>query len=278
MKPFRILIIGLLFTGMSIQAQKIYFRGGFGAAVSTAADISYHLTGISDSTSWTAQTLATKKAGVGTGLPFVIAAGYKLSDNFSAELGIDYFYGFNVAVKDIFYYSPIESKGRGQMLSLVPAFVLTFPIEKFHPYARLGLKIGVLNSVVYNIHETYTYITQNENTITVDLESKSKDYGGIAIGVQAALGTDYALNEKISLFGEIQVDGISYSPKHGKYLEYSENGADQMGNMTEKQKKWNYLKDIDYNKSIPDDQPWEKPRLNYRFGNVGLIVGVKFNL
>jgi hypothetical protein len=276
MKPYRILIIGLMLIGMSTQAQKIYIRAGFGAAVTTAADIMYNVTGTYDSTSWYAQTLTSKKAGTGTGLPFVIAAGYKLSKNFCVELGMDYFYGFNLYMKDAVYFYSNDSKGRGQMLSLVPAFVMTFPVEKFQPYARIGLKLGVMNSVVYNTHVTYHTVTENATDINV--ESKSKDYGGIAIGVQAGLGTDYAINEKVSLFGEIQVDGISYSPKHGKYLEYSENGVDQMGNWTEKQKNWDYLKDIDYNKNIQDDQPFERPRVNYRFGNVGLIVGVKFNL
>ena len=212
MKKSRILLIGLLLIGMSTQAQKIYIRAGLGAAVSTASDMTYTFTNTSDSTGWNTTT-SSQKAGLGTGLPFVIAAGYQLSKNFSTELGIDYFCGLSTDVRNLFYYSAVKSKGHGQMLSLVPAFVMTFPIEKFHPYSRLGLKLGVLNSVVYTFHDTYTSISEND-TITAEVESKSKDYGGIAIGVQAAVGTDYALNDRISLFGEIQVDWISYSPKH----------------------------------------------------------------
>ena len=211
MKKSRILLIGLLLIGMSIQAQKIYVRAGLGVAVSTAADI------VSDvNYSGTSNTNTSKKAGLGTGLPFVLAAGYKLNDNFGFEFGIDYFYGFSIKSKRVTSYSSSDSKWHGQMLSLVPAFVMTIPLEKIHPYARLGLKLGVLNSVVYKDHETQT---PEVKATATDIESKSKDYGGIAVGVQAALGSDYVLSDMISLFGEIQVDGISYSPTHGKYLE-----------------------------------------------------------
>ena len=273
MKTSRILLIGLLFIGMSVQAQKVYIRAGFGAAVTTSANMTVNGYQPPD---FSASQVSTKKAGLGTGLPFVLAAGYKLSENFWAELGVDYFYGFTIKTNDVMQTGTFDSKYHGQMLSIVPAFVMTFPLDKFHPYARLGLKLGVMNSVVYEEKRVQTIFPLKATELTT--EWKSKDYGGIAIGTQAALGTDYAINDKISIFGEIQLDGISYSPKHGKYLEYSEDGVDKMSSRTENENNWNYLKDVDFNKTIPSDQPDELPRVNFRFGNVGLIVGVKYTL
>lgn len=270
MKTSRILFICLLLIGMNVQAQKTYVRAGLGVTVSTAANIAYDYTFSSDNSMTT-----TKKAGIGTGLPFVLAAGYKFNENFGFELGVDYFYGFSIKEKFGNSYTTNESKWGGQMLSLVPAFVMTFPLDKIHPYARLGLKLGVMNSVVYQDHEIR--ISYPEKATETIIDSKSKNYGGIAIGVQAALGTDYAISDKISIFGEIQLDGISYSPKHGKYLEYSQDGVDQMGDRTVKENKWDFLKEVDGSKTIPNDQPNERPRINYHFGNVGLVIGVKFN-
>jgi hypothetical protein len=162
------------------------------------------------------------------------------------------------------------------MLSLVPAFVMTFPLDKIHPYARLGLKLGVMNSIVYQHHDIQ--ISYPEKATETIIDSKNKNYGGIALGVQAAVGTDYDISDKISIFGEVQVDGISYSPKHGKILEYSQDGVDQMGDRTVKENNWDFLKEVDGSKTIPDDQPNESPRVNYHFGNVGLIVGIKYTL
>jgi hypothetical protein len=273
MKTSKILLLSLLFIGMSVQSQNIYIRAGLGVAVSTAANIEFNTT---QSPDYTTNQVSTKKAGLGTGLPFVLAAGYKLSENFRVELGVDYFYGFSIKTKDIMQTSTFESKYHGQMLSIVPAIVMTFPVDKLHPYARLGLKLGVMNSVVFQEKRVQTILPDKATETTT--ESKIREYGGIAIGAQAAVGTDYAVNDKISIFGEIQLDGISYSPKHGKYLEYSQDGVDQMSSRTKNENNWNFLKDVDFTKNIPDDQPDEVPRINFRFGNVGLVVGVKYTL
>jgi hypothetical protein len=268
MKTSKILLIGLLLIGMNMQAQKIYIRAGLGAAVSTAAEIIGKYTKTSDSTHQTSY----EKSGIGSGLPFVLAAGYKLNDNFGFELGVDYFYGFSTKpTGDNGMYS-MEGNFHGQMLSLVPAVFIAIPIDKIRAYARLSLKLGVLNSVVGKEHQVSNY------TEPADIEYTWKDYGGIAIGVQSALGADYALNDNISLFGEIQLDGISYAPKHGKYTEYKENGVDKMGSRSVKENNWDYVKTWTYPNSLPDDQPNEFSKINYPFGNVGLVVGVKYTL
>jgi hypothetical protein len=272
MKKSRILIAGLLLIGMSLQAQKIYLRGGLGAAVSTAADFTINVNNSSEPGITTS-----KKQGPGSGLPFVLAAGYNLSKNFSLELGVDYFYGFNCKQEFSFTTSTYEGKWRGQMLSLVPALVMSLPFDKFKPYARLGLKVGVLNSYVVEHHDVYDSIFKAAAASDV-VDSKIKYYGGIAVGVQAAVGTDVVLSDLVSLFGEIQVDGIGYAPKHGKYTGYSENGVDKMDSRTVKQNQWNFVKELDGNKTIPDDQPNEYIKTNIQFGNVGLVIGVKFNL
>lgn len=270
MKTTRILLCGLLLIGMNLQAQKIYVRAGLGAAVSTAGEYvgEYTYTENTDKASYT-------KKGIGTGLPFVLAAGYMLNENIGLELGVDYFYGFNMKAKFTGANRTYDSKWHGQMLGIVPALVFTFPLDKIHPYARLGLKLGVWNNVIYKDHEVYTQgpskIGGNDNEMTM------KDYGGIAIGAQAALGTEYALSDLISLFGEIQLDGISYAPKHGKYTKFVADGEDILGSLTEKEKKWNYVKEVDYNKNIPNDSPDEYGKINYTFGNVGLVIGVRIN-
>ena len=270
MKKFRILLFGLLLIGMTLQAQKIYIRGGLGIAVSTAASNNYdYYTPDSSAT-----TATSHKGGIGTGLPFFLAAGYKFNDHFGVELGIDYFYGFSLESKSVF--GPDfnrDSKWHGQMLCIVPAFVMSLPLDKIKPYARIGLKLGVINNVIYQDH---TVLTVESNT--EDTQSKSKDYGGIAIGAQAAVGTDFVLSKMLSLFGEIQMDGISYSPKHGKYTEYIKNGTDQLGSMSVREKEWNYVKETEFSNSTPADQPGEEITRNFTFGNVGLVLGVKVNL
>ena len=266
MRKSGMLLTGLLLIGICSQAQTIYLRGGLGAAITTAAQIN---------ADYTSPNLTSKKAGYGSGLPFILAAGYQFNHNLGFELGIDYFYGFKYKTATSILTYDVEAKSHGQMLSLVLAFVVTLPFEKFRPYARLGLKIGVLNSVTDELHQVDNGAKAATSRV---IDATRKDYGGVALGLQAALGSDFALNKKISLFAEIQVDGISYSPTHGKYTNYNVNGEDQLGNMFVKDKSWDYKKEIDRTKTIPNDQPDELSRVNYAFSNVGLVVGVKFNI
>lgn len=274
MKKFAILFFGFLLIGMIAQSQRVYIRGGLGAAVSTSAN---YVDDYFFSDSYGDLSLVTSnKRGIGTGLPFIIAAGYNLTDNFSLELGIDYFYGFSIKNKIVSSYFNSDEKEYGQMLSIVPAFVMSLPLDKFKPYARLGLKLGILNSVVSKGHMVDIYPEKSTTAVTIDY--KKKEYGGIAIGVQAAIGTDFILSKLISLFCEIQVDGISYAPKHGKYVEYLENGVDILDKRTVKQNKWNYLKEVDHINTVPDDQPNEELKINEQFGNVGLVIGVKITI
>ncbi len=204
MKKYAILFFGFLLAGMIAQSQRVYIRGGLGAAVSTSASYvnDYSYSGPYGSVSL----VTSNKRGIGTGLPFMIAAGYNLTDNFSLELGIDYFYGFSI--KNTAVYLPYASdvKYYGQMLSIVPAFVMSLPLDKFKPYARLGLKLGILNRVIAEGHSVTGDPEKSASAFEVD--NKSRLYGGMAIGVQAAVGTEFLLSKLVSLFCEIQVDGI----------------------------------------------------------------------
>jgi hypothetical protein len=270
MKTKKLLLMCLLLTGLSIQAQKIYVRAGLGAALSTSA---VYL-GNTDYSS-NNETAEASKKGFGTGLPFVLAAGYKIHENIKIELGVNYFYGFNLKYEYTSSNAKYSYKMNAQMLSLVPAFIFNLPLEKFQPYARLGLKIGILNRL---ITEENAEFTGELKTFADTRDYILRDYGGIPVGVQAAIGTEIVLSDKFSFFGEIQVDGISYAPAHGKYTKYEENGADQLGNMTTKEKEVDYVTDIDYNENIPDDQPDKEIKTNYPLNNVGIVIGVKINI
>jgi hypothetical protein len=274
MKKFAILFFGFLLIGMIAQSQRVYIRGGLGAAVSTSA--SYVNDYFSNDPYASISLVTSNKRGIGTGLPFIIAAGYNLTDNFSLELGIDYFYGFSIQYKVVSPHYNTDAKEYGQMLSIVPAFVMSLPIGKFKPYARLGLKLGILNRAIAKGHRGDDY--PGKSAAATNIDYIMREYGGIAIGVQAAIGTDFVLSKLISLFCEIQVDGISYAPKHGKYVEYIQDGIDILDKRTVKENKWNYLKEVDHSKTIPDDQPNEYNKVNEHFGNVGLVIGVKITI
>ena len=269
MRKSGIFLIWLLLFGSCIQGQTIYLRGGAGGAVSTSPDIVPDY--IINSGSGNIEKVTTKTAGNATGLTFAVAAGYKFNKFLGAELGINYLAGFAVSNTIDYGSVSMDTKKQCSMLSLVPAAVLTFPAGKVNPYARLGFKLGILNRVVFDYH-----VLPGSNHS--EIITTSVDYGGIAIGVQAAAGAEYRLNRLLSVFCEIQVDGISYSPKYGRYTKYSEDGVDKMGSRSVNQNHWDFVKSLDKNKTIPADKPDEVAIQNFAFNNVGVVVGLQFHI
>ncbi len=270
MKAIKLIIGCLLLFGFSVQAQNFYLRTGLGIAVTTAADYAHEYDQSDGS-----NCVKSKKSGLGTGIPITAAAGYSVSDNFSFEMAVNYFRSFARKTKSNYYEYTSDCKKKGNMLSLIPAVVLGgIHIDKFSPYARLGLIVGIINSVT----RTYKYeYASTMRDFAMKTEYKYKDYGGVSIGVQAAAGGKFTFTDMFSMFAEIQVNGVSFAPKHGKITEYKEDGVDKLDDMKTKQKEWDYIKDFDQNESIPDDDPDKKKKVNHPFGNVGLVIGVAIN-
>lgn len=266
MKTKCILFLVLTLLVLGTNAQSIYFRGGLGPAICTAPHMAYQFTSISNGES-NEFTVEAKRGGLGNGLPIVVAAGYYFSENFGVEMGIDYFFGFSAKTVDDDHGITSTYKDHGAMLALVPAFVIRINSDKIKPYARLGLMVGVLNS------EKYTLETSDNH-----MAFAIKDYGGIAIGAQAAMGAEFPLSDLVSLFGEVNMDGISWAPKKGKFTEHSTNGTDDLGSMTTKDKTWIYKKTINSTDVITDDDPDQNSLVNYSFAKVGIIFGVKINI
>jgi Outer membrane protein beta-barrel domain len=269
MKTKKILILILSGLSFFVQAQSFYVRGGLGGAICSAPHMDYQYSD-NDHNGYQ-ETIEAKRAGLGDGLPIFAAAGYYFGKNLGVELGVNYFYGLPNKIVNTRAGLSTTSKTTGSMLALLPAFIMKFDLGKCKPYARLGLIIGVLNTAK-------TVIKTSGSSDTLEkVDATIKYYGGIAIGAQAALGVEYPMSKMLSLFGEVNLNGINWAPKKGKFTQYSVNGVDELGNMQEIVKSWDYEKKIDLGEPFSLDQPGKRESINYSFANVGLIVGVKIN-
>lgn len=268
MKTKTLFILILSVVSLCANAQSIYVRADLGAAVCTAPHLAYQYTYTNSGDATT--NVEAKRFGMGDGMPFSVAAGYYFGENLGIELGVDYFLAFSHKTVDTRANSSdtYTTKMSGSMLSLVPALVMRFTVDKIKPYARLGIIIGVVNSGKAKTSDIFS---------SNDYEETDKDYGGVAIGAQAAVGVEYPLSKLLSLFGEVNLNGLSWAPTKGKITKYTENGVDKLGNMTTKEKTWIYVKNLDETQSIANSDPNKYSTVNYSLTNVGIILGVKLN-
>jgi hypothetical protein len=249
----------------------LYFKAALGISFGTHAEILYQTstTTVNESSSTTTDAI---KARLGTGSPFGIAAGYMLNKNFAAELGIDYFQGFNTKILNTRNGDESKTLISAIHLSIVPSVVAKFQVCNMNPYVRVGLDVSVVNQV--NTRMTgVTYLFRAAQTGNMN----TRDYGGITLGIKAAAGMEFPLSHLISIFGEIQATQISFSPKHGKVTKYEVEGQDMMSTLTTMESKWDYVKSKNSSDATPADEPNKVLRVTHSFDNVGLVVGVKFN-
>ena len=205
----------------------------------------------------------------GTGFHLNIAAGYYVNKNIAVELGVKDFWGTNIKST----YTTSGEGGtltdilrlRGMMVMVTPAVVLTTEMGKWDPYARFGMPIGI----VPRVYEKQEQTGGNNTTI---YEGVYK--GGIPIGFNAALGVRYNISDNLDVYGEVNCNGINYSPKKYILKTYTENGVDELGTLSTYQKEVQFVRKYDDFENIPQDEPRKQLKETFPFSNVELSVGI----
>jgi hypothetical protein len=266
MKKFTLLVALALLISTGLSAQKFYVRLSAGPALSTYSPIWGEYNYEDD-------VVTAKRVGLGNGIPAGAAFGINFSKYVAFEIGVNHFFGFATKFEDVYSTATETYWLKGNMLSILPSIVITPGLDKINPYARFGFLGGVFGSVTEKFEGEGTI-----EGISYTEEYLLKDYGGICIGAQSALGIEFKLNPVISIFAEAQLTALSYAPKKGEYITYEYNGEDVLDNMDVKDKEWEYVKDLDLDEQIPDTDPDKELAKTISFSNYGLMIGIKFNI
>ncbi|HPS61884.1 MAG TPA: outer membrane beta-barrel protein [Bacteroidales bacterium] len=289
MKKVYVMALALCLTAMAVYSQGVYVRVGLGGGVGLKQYGSVSLNPMDDTWQgmWAnitstnnATTAEFKSLGLGGGFNVNLAAGYMLSQYVGLELGVNEFIGMakkvnlsaTVSSGSYVVSQTIDLKRSGMMLQLVPAIVITPGLESINPYARVGMIVGILPSITSKGEGTAT--NTGGYKATSSFTYKSVANGGLALGFTAAGGVSFNLSDQIGLYGELVYNGITYSPKKGKFKEYKEDGIDNLPTMTTKDKEWTFEKELN-DVDIPDGTPNKVAKTTVNFSNVELNVGIR---
>jgi hypothetical protein len=276
MKKNYMILFALCTLAGSLSAQKMYVRAGLGGGVG----LSQYASNIWSDETQTSSTdnFVIKSTGLGGGFNVNAAFGYKVSDNVGVELGVNEFIGLgkktHSTVDNGTNQSTTDNKISGMMLQLVPAVLITPGLEKINPYARLGMIIGVLPSIVLTQDNT----NAGGERASMVTDTKLKISGGVALGFTAAGGVMYNISDLLSVYGELVYNGITYAPKKGVYKKYTLNGVDQLPDMTTRDKEMKFEKKYDANATIDPGSPSVQSQVSFNFSDVLLNVGVVIKL
>jgi Outer membrane protein beta-barrel domain len=207
---------------------------------------------------------------LGKGLNFGGSFGYMFNKNIGTELGISYLLGGKSKAKQQQDYllSTTDHSISSNMLRFMPTMIISSGLENVNPYMRFGLVIGI-GSVNYQYEENY------DSDIT---KMKMKMYGGLALGLNAAVGANFNLNDKVSLFCEIIMVNMSYAPTKGEVTEALYNEIDQLINASTSEKEIEYVKSYDYDDFESSLEPRKELKQKLPFGSVGINFGIAISL
>ena len=127
-----------------VHGQKFYFRGGAGISLGTNAN--YDM--IRDTDQIGSKNLAEiVPVTLGKGVNAAVSAGYMFSKYIGIEMDFRYFYGFTTKSEMKDDEMLLTTKVNGQMFQITPGICVSLGLNKFNPYGRIGIIVGILPSI-----------------------------------------------------------------------------------------------------------------------------------
>lgn len=228
------------------------------------------------------QKIENVKTSLGKGLNFGLNLGYMFNGNIGIDLQCSYLLGdettgeykYNYTYFNNNYYDFGKISLKSQMFRVNPSIIIASGFDKLDPYAKFGVILGFGSITLNYLYEEY------ENNQLQDKEVvKWKMDGGMAFGISSAFGLMYHISDLISVYGELNLVGMSYAPKKGVMTEYNINGADQLPGLTTDGKEIDFVDDITYDYDNPPSsaEPMKELKFYFPYSSIGLNIGVRFS-
>ncbi len=216
---------------------------------------------------------------LGSGLNFGAFYGYKFNKSFGVELGASYLLGATFTGEregirpELEYLWHSRNSIKANMFRLSPAITIGTAINDIGLYARFGAVLGF-----GSVYREFIFSSMSSG-IASSQTTKIKSSGGMGLGLTGGVGITYSLSSKWSLFGEVNVISMSYSPAKSKLTEYTVDGIDQLSTLTTSEKEVKFVDSFTYNTADhPSDEPREELKSYFPFSSLGLNIGLRIDL
>lgn len=268
-----VFVISLFSNTLFAQGAYVKINAGYGFIISSSVAQNYSQTTTSSPPYTYTNTIEAVNLSLGKGLNFGGAFGYMFNKNIGAELGISYLLGGTTKFSNESNFgathTTYEQTVHSNMLRFIPSLVIASGFEGINPYAKFGLLIG-----------TGSFFIDDDSDIDGDIRVQKRKYnGGFALGLNSALGAIYTINDNISIFGEIDLVNLSYSPTKGELTESTLNGVDQLPFTTTSVKEIEFVDSYTFDSANPpsESEPSKELKFKMPYGSVGLNFGLKIN-
>lgn len=223
-------------------------------------------------------------ANYGSGPNIGLKAGYMWKSGMGVEFGYSKFFtsDFKYSNSSKYYLNDDLQRSRfredsyhTKFSTLSSGVVYTLPAKKLSPYFKAGVILGFAK-ITIDQQRNYFYIYSSsgpdntESTIVVS--------GKPAVGGYASIGLTYQLSSAFSMFAEVNMNAISFTPRKAEYTKYIENGDDLLSQMTIAEKEAEYVDEVSgtYPEPPHDHEPTKILKERYSFSSMGINMGLVY--
>lgn len=224
----------------------------------------------------------------GGGLELALTGGYEINNYLAAELGIVYLNGKEKVIGSWEDQVSIEkSTAYLEGVLLTPSLVIDPGFSGVNPYVRAGL---VLTAAGKLFVDTSVEVPDGAGPgVDVSVNAHTVVEPNFSLGYTGAIGALFPVNEKISLFGEVEFRNFTIQAKEGEIEEFttvSVSGGtatpipgQQLEDLPVSAK--NFIFSDSYQRTLgtepPTDQPVTLPVQYVNAGSMGLNFGVRMS-
>lgn len=224
------------------------------------------------------------KISLGKGLDFGLNLGYMFNSNLGIDLQCTYLLGdeatgeykstYTFPFFNTKFYEYEKTSIKSQMFRVNPSIIIASGFEKLDPYAKFGVILGF-----GSITCSYLYDRYEDDQLQYKEVQEWKLNGGMAFGLSSALGLMYHISDLISIYGELNLVGMSYAPTKGVMTKYTVNGSDRLPDLTTDDKEIDFVDDITYDYDNPPStaEPMKELKFYFPYSSIGLNIGVRFS-
>ena len=214
----------------------------------------------------------------GAGINIGLTPGYMITEHFGVELGLNYFMGTNVDVNKVRTpFGESLASLHSSQFRLLPSLVVSSGGTKFSVYAKAGLVLPVFGTTFLKVEDSGVFGPGSGYT----RETETK--GAFSLGFNGAIGVNYGISDKLSVFGELSGMNLHINAKEREVTTATNNGVDMMSALTTYDKNISYVDELTpssnnagYNVNYTEDQPQEVLRTRNNFSALFINLGVKY--
>lgn len=274
----------IIFTVLThLFAQKIYFNLGsgynFSAAPTMPGGVGYDSTS-ANGTSYDNYSLIKGTGSLGQGVQIKGTIGYRLNKSISMELNASYLLGSKISNSNNNSYQTGYYNGKstcsGEMLRLIPALKISTEDSLIKLYMKTGLVIGLFPKLK-QAGKSSTLVNNHSHSSENEIDYS----GGIPLGFNGTIGAILKINNRFSIYSEIDYIMQSWAPAKSKYVKYTVDTIDELStlNVYDKETVYvdSYTPPVGSWNSIKSS-PRKEIKKYFPFNSFGINIGIHVSL